>query len=613
MGKLTLLLVTAAALGASLLTFSTHTTVVSATDEDLREEEYSTLARANAISAQSYVLDGMLTANGFALDIDNKEGPLPNGSFLVNSYSMSNLVDGMYTEVDFTVTGYAGGASHTINSSYELDIPEFPGPLWMDVPFAAFDLDTGMTIDGGSEAKPAYYDPRLFLDNNLQDLLDAGALVSDAQAAFSSVQGNGAQFVVKDLEANGLLEDVNVSTAYDLYWTAKNAYDPSSATDLLYSSSQTFSSSQLLGSSDRIVVIEGDLTVDSGATLRGKGALVVAGNVTVDAGAELDWEGLVIVRSDSQTVDLHFDGDVTIEGSLVISQEAMPPGGHMDVTTTRAIDGTWPDPRGEDLKNGTKPFHKHRHRYDESYALYNGGEPLRTLHFLNPVLTQTQQNALDNEVNFLGSLDEIGEQLIALEFDHFANSHGHARWTLDLDGDSYMGSVKKGFGDAAFSADAPYRTQWFLPSQLEEFTLEIQSLRALKQGWDAYPSGQSGELCYPDGPDGSVGMWPGCVGRFWDRGDALTVRIVRQSDGASLYENATYWHLRGDELAEHIEEEDEWRDDILNGAAYGTSLRTSSGVSFLYHPGNIKSIGERLAFDPDALIHRSSGSVRVNS
>ena len=315
------------------------------------------------------------------------------------------------------------------------------------------------------------------------------------------------------------------------------------------------------------------------------------------------------VHSESQVVDLHFDGEVIIDGLLAISQEALPPGGHMDVTTLRSLSGDWPDARGTELQ-GSKPFHRHRHRYDLHLAPYNSGEPIRTLFYRDSSLPSSAANYLDGFTRFNNTLSNLTGELIALEFDHFDGSHGHALWTLTLNGTTYNGSVKNGFGDAAFSADMPHRTSWFTPSDLQDFIVNIQSLRALRQSWDGYPSGQSGPLCYPFGVGGGQGLWPGCVSRHWDRGNALTMRIIRESDRKTVYENATYWHLRQDELQAHIDSEEAWRDSIQGGATYGVNFRLGADASLNYNEASIIAAGERLKFDPAGLIHRASGVIR---
>jgi hypothetical protein len=599
MGKLTLLLVLAAVLSGSLLTFHARS-LANETARERGEVEYDLLAREAAVSAQSVVVNAMLGANGFVPQLGFSEGDLANGRFTVDAYDAPVNADGQRHEVTFTVTGHSGGATHTINSRYAWDPLNFPGPLWLDVPYATAPLDPRVVMDGGQEALPSYFDPRLYEDLGLASIVPIGPMDAALTAALAATSGRGGDYLRTDLEAAGLLEDLNVHDAHELYYTADAAHDP--LTDPTLPGPATVSST-LRWQGDKVALVTGDLTIASGGVIEGDGALVVEGALRVAVGGQLDWDGLVIVHSEEDYLPIELDGNVRIDGALVVSHLALPPGGHMDFTVTRDLDGSWAGPQG-DLAgapppyNGSWPFFQHTHRYDIAFG-----------DFFVPYIEDGDAGAREFRAQFYDVIRQLpaGED-VYLEFAN-TDFHGYARYALELeDGDDpgtepdgYAGMVRDGFGD--FAAVSPYRTEVFDAGDLLDFSVDVRSLRSLQPLFDG-ESNVDGYLC--------DAMWPSCVGSNWDRRGALTVRL-KKGDGALLYEGALYWHMQRAEYQQHLEEEAEWRRRIESGEAFGTQLRMGPNVGVVFNVDPIEDIGPRLGFDIGALIHIGTWTSHVST
>ena len=578
MGKLTLLFVMVTVLGGSLLTFRTRMNS-NETEFERRDVQGDLLARGAATSGHSLILNGMLGTDGFQPSLGFTENVVQDGRFTVDSYIPA--ADGQ--TVDFTVTGHSGGSTHTIRSTYEWDPMDFPGPIWLDVPYATADIDPGVIIDGGPEALPVRFDDRRYNELQLNSLLPWDTMTSGLTSAFGAAGGGGGDFQASDMLGSGYLDDLNVADASELYYTAVGAMDMG---DITIAGPHTYSGTiQNFGATPLIVRITGGLTIDD-ATVDGNGILIVEGPITMTgASPELRWDGIVIVHSMENYLPIEMGGAATVDisGSLVIDHVAVPPGGHMDLTVMRGTStGSWPGPAGinSPIWDPYYPWYQHKHRFDIDLP------EERTVYF-----AEDGSNRHEAWTYFREMLNELGSTPVYLEFKNESN-HGYATYSLDINGQPqvYNGTVMNGFG--AFSRSGRIdRTQSFNADDLDTFIIDVLSLRMLKKRWDSTSSCDS---------------WPICIGESWGRKSALTIRLRKASNGRKLYEASIYWHMRADEVAEHEADEQALRDMIESGGLFGTYLELGPNVRIGFDLAQIATMGSLLGFDGDEVINRGS-------
>ncbi len=582
MGKLTLLFVMVAVLGGSLLTFRTRMSS-NETEYERRDSQGDILARDAANSGHGLVLNAMLDTDGFRASLPFSDRTVQNGRFTVDGYASP---DGQ--TATFTVTGHAGGATHTIHSTYEWDPMDFPGPIWMDVPYAVANVDPNTTIDGGADARAAHFDDRRFNELQLQSILPWNAMESALDGEFGNANGAGGDFNASDMSASGLLEDLNVADATDLYYAALGVMGGLDAT---VAGPTTYSGTQNFGVDIKIVRITGGLTIDGG-TVQGAGMLIIEGPLTMTgASPTLNWDGIVLVHSGDNflSIDMGADAVVDIDGGLVVDQQAVPPGGHLDVTVMREDDGVWSSPAGmpSPIWGAGFPWYQHKHQFDLDVP------EERMVYF-----AEDGADRHEEWTQFRDALDAQGSSNVYLEF-YRPEVHGYANYSLDVDisGTStvYNGTVANGFGLFSQGGNA-YRTQLFRASDLNTLTIDVKSLRMLKKLWDGTPAG----AC-------SGNIWPYCIGRNTSRSNALTVRL-RNASNRMLYEAALYWHMRADEVAEHEAEEAALRALIESGTSFGTNLTLGQNVSITYNLNAIQAVGSRLGFDGDEIINTATST-----
>ncbi len=581
MGKLTLLFVMVAVLGGSLLTFRTRMSS-NETEYERRDMQGDILARDAATSGHGLVLNAMLGPTGFQTSLPFSEREVQNGRFMVDSYTTTPDQQ----QAMFSVTGHSGGATHTIRSTYEWDPMDFPGPVWMDVPYAVADIDPNTTIDGGSGAREAHFDDRRFYELQLQSILPWSDMAANLNGEFANANGNGGDFASSDMAASGLLEDVNVGDASDLYFEAIGAMG---AADVTVAGPITYSGGgQNFGATSRIVRITGGLTIDN-STVQGVGMLIVEGPITMTgANPTLSWDGIVLVHSTDVYLPITMDGTavVDIDGSLVIDHMAVPPGGHVDLTVMREDDGSWASPAGmpSPIWGPGFPWYQHKHKFDTD--LPEG----RTIYF-----AEEGADRHEEWTRFRDALAAQGTNEVYLEFVN-ESQHGYATYNLNVDvaglPTATNGTVINGFGLFARSGDV-HKTQNFRASDLNTFIVDVQSLRLLKKRWDG-----------TDGCD----VWPICIGESSSRRSALTLRIRRASNGRRVYEAAIYWHMRADEVAAHEAEEAALRASIESGTSFGTNLMLGENVNITYELAPIKALSERLGFDSDEMINTATAT-----
>ncbi|NNF59533.1 MAG: hypothetical protein HKN04_14955, partial [Rhodothermaceae bacterium] len=587
MGKLTLLLVLAAALGGSTLLFSTRS-LSHETARERGEVQADLLARDAAANGHSLVLNEMIADDGFEAAAPYTSHNVQDGWFSVDEYTVATDAAGTQT-VTYTVTGHAGGAEHSVRSTYEYDPMDYPGPLWLDVPYVTATVEPGTVIDGGADALGVHYDRRRHSELNLNSLLPRSTMERDLRTAFAGATGLGGAFSPhSNMQSAGLLDDLNVSDASDLYFAAVSAKRTG---DVTLPGATTISTNQNYGSTPMIVHVTGPLTIAPSKRLEGRGVLIVEGAISLGSnGSRLTWDGLVIIHSEEDYLHLDWNtGRVDITGGLVVDQQAVPPGGHMDVTTTRDLDGRWSNARGDrsgspwaSIGAGNWPWFQHKHRYDidlgTSTVMFRADTP-------HPNEEYTQ---------FRDALSSLGTRQVFLEFDR-ERYHGYSTYTLDIAGqpEVYGGAVKNGFGTYAQSGDVQ-RSQSFRANDLRSFQVDVRSLRMLRQRFDTASGCDS---------------WPFCVAEQWGRGGALTVRLREYNPARrhpKLYEAVIYWHMRSDEVAEHMADEAALRTAIQDGALFGTRLDFGDHVDLTFDLDEIKTMASRLGFDGDEVLSRGT-------
>ncbi len=595
MGKLTLLLVLAAVVGGSLLTMHTRG-ALGESSQRYSEGQADLLARQIAESGQSLALSRLMGPGGFVNPHLDGARAFDGGSFQVAVDEIA--ADGQTATI--TVTGSYGGAIHTIQSTYQFDPMDAPGPLWLDVPYATASISPDARINGDS-AHPVYFDRRSYDELQLAGLLPMSRLQSDLGAAVSTAR-NTLQVPAGD-EWAGLLEDLDrsdtMSDTEGLYQAAVAAFD--AGTDTKLSGTQTVTGSTTWGAPDEITFVQGDLNIGTGTvsgSVRGQGALVVRGALRVREKGALRWDGLIIIRDTTNVLPIELNGDVDIHGAVAVAHQAIAPGGHLDVSVYRDERGMTSSAPWGDVSHrvspwsGTNyPFHQHTHAFDITPSASPRGSHV---YFME----NGAAGRHDFETQFYSFVQSLGSEKVYLEFGNPEN-HGFARYTVDVDGLPVpaTGTVRTGFGGFA-SATSPTRSKTFEAHDLDALDLDVLSLRALRQSFDTV--------------DG-CSNWPVCIGQTWDRKDALAVRLVRESDGQRLYEASFYWHMRTDEQAAHTAEEAAWRSAILGGQEFGTHVTLGDDVEITYDLGRIALLTDKLGFDGNEIITVATSSTHLTA
>ena len=588
MGKYTLLIVLAAVVGGSLLTLNTRGTLGEMSSRHA-DDQADVVARQIAESGQSVVLSRMMGAGGFVNPSLGGPQPYDGGTFEV---SVDALTSDLAT---ISVTGTYGGAVHTIRSTYEFDRMNVPGPLWLDVPYVTASSAPGARIVGDSEAPNVLFDRRKYDELRLSTLLPLSGLTASVGSAMVAASTN------LDIPAGnawagdtGLMEDLNVDDTEGLYQAALASMD---ATDTRLVGDQTITGNVTWGSGDEITLVQGNLTIEG--RVRGEGALVVRGDLRVPASGRLDWEGLVLVRDTTAVLDLELEGTVNVTGALAVAHQALPPGGHLDVSVYRDAGGMAETiPQGDvsarvmPWNNGNPyPWHQHTHAFDVTPV---GAERGRHVYFMEG----GGDGRHEWETQFHDLVQSLGSEAVYLEFGNTGN-HGYARFEVDVDGlpDPVTGMVRDGFGGFA-SAVSPTRSRTFPADDLRAFDVNVLSLRALRRAFDTV---------------GGCDEWPICVGYEWGRKGALAFRVVRASDNARLYEASFYWHMRPDEQAAHDAEEQAWRDAIMAGAAFGTHVTLGDKVDLRLDETQILELADKMGFDGNEVVHLATSAFHQTS
>ena len=613
MGKYTLLIVLSAVLGGSLLTYNMRA-AAGLTGRDRAEAQASLLARQIAESGQGVALATAVGDEGFLSPAEffgafGTEPQAYNGGFY-QADSFRSFDGGRRAEL--VVSGRYGRPTpsrHVLTSTYEFDPMDYPGPVWLDVPYAttsgsgATKVNGAASVAGVSVTLPTHVDQTKF--NALEGLLSLATMRSSVESAVSGTAvkfSNALKNTAKDpaLGVGKLLDDLNVDNAEDLYQTVIGEVDGSDRTLAASTPGATYtvSSSQTWDGETTITHVDGPLRITSGGSVTGEGVLAVSGDLVVDAGGRLTWDGLVVVRSSEDEMRVTLQGTTRIRGGLVVTQEAAPQVGHMDVTVNKDPSGMWSPATGltstyAGLIPGA-PFYSHSHKYDDhpSVVLPDGSRRIR---FVDP---SASSRTMIDTLAFESTIAALGGDDIQLRFIN-TDRHGHGFFRLRVDGEPLQeGTVRGGFGETFAAASASHTTKPFAADDLEALTLDIRSLPSLRRLFETESTGCDGRI------GEWKGGWPICLGRTRDRHGALVLQVLH--GGKVVYEASTYWHVNeGDEWAAHEAALAAWRLDVVNNGSFGATLDLSKADVTIDIP-KIVRLADRLGFVGNRVMQLSS-------
>lgn len=408
MGKLTLFFVLAAVLGGTILTLGTQETLSDALRLQT-DGQADVIAREIAESGQNVALAQVVGPDGFRSLPSALAKPIAygGGEFEVH------VTDTSLREMTLTVTGRYGGAVHSIHSTYEFDPLEAPGPIWLDVPYATGAVTKQAVVSGGAEGKAVQFDRRKHDELKLGSFLpiEGTGGLRDKFGRALATNGSNAGFGVPDAaEWDALYEDLNVRDVDGLYDAALSSMD---AQDKRFNGGASVKTATQWGGAERVTFVDGDLTVTKDGRLRGDGALVVNGNLVVEKGGLLEWGGLVVVRDTSNVLKIQLDGDVRVNGAIAVTHQALPPGGHLDVSVYRDKNGMtdqrpWGSLSGG--KWGTRyPFFQHTHAFDQTPETNPRGS---RVYFLE----KGTSGRHEWETQFRSLLQQLKDEEVYLEF-----------------------------------------------------------------------------------------------------------------------------------------------------------------------------------------------------
>lgn len=492
-----------------------------------------------------------------------------------------------------------GGTEYTTEGRYRIATPDWPSPLWVAAPYAVATVDPRATIDATDRdhgARPVYFDAARFEEYRLGSVLRLGDLQQDLGRPLADAKGDSPRLEIVPSMAD-VLAGHGTPDLSDLLGKALAAFED--GRDVRFAGGHVASGKEKYGeggrkSDDRIVVVEGPLTVPDKAKFSGKGILIVRGDLVVRG--KLDWDGLVLVTdpagptvSQKRLVDFE-DGDVTIKGAMMVDQQAPPPGGHTDLTVNRSVSGVWGQPAGEAV--GGKPWLQHTHRIDFVIP------EVRTFYFAERGRDRHEAYTRLRQTLAAVATKDPGAKVYVRFKNH--RNHGAALFTLRADGEIYQGSVGAGFGPRSRPGDG-WASPAFAPDALNDLIVDVRSLRLLAHlvnGERPTSPAWTGGTC----PDRPV-----CVGGLADRDGALAVQVVRDRDDAVLYEGSVYWHTKEDGHAESRQEADAdaaWRAAIRAGTApYGAEIRFGPKVKLKYDVQETVGISRRLGFGDLMVTH----------
>ncbi|HEX8298603.1 MAG TPA: hypothetical protein VF594_05520 [Rubricoccaceae bacterium] len=610
MGRFLLLLIAAATGGSMLL------------NSGLSGDRSHTLNQQQALVRQT-LDDAVATVLDAAIDPATKRwrASFPLGrTFRVDGYRVD--VEDYHLElgntvVAFRLAAYRGGVGQRIESRYRIPNTGWPGPIWVDAPYAVSQIDPRATINATTGRK-SYFDATRFTAYRLESVLNLSDIPLDFGLGLSTVRGTRAPLeVVSSMEA--VRGQFGAPSPIELVGRALGSMG---AGDTRLTGPVTITDRRMYGAfpattpdDARIVHVTGDLTIGTSGRVSGNGLLLVDGTLTVTG--RLEWTGLILVRPRGQHVAVDWSsGKVELNGGLVVDQEAPPPGGHTDVTINRALTGNWGmgaigetgpgTPGNTEFGPYARYFGLQGLLYDHEHRFESATPEKRTIHFADR--TGSPADRHERFTWFRKTLTDLAATQPAERFYvRFKNPSGHGAALFHIvtrDGTIYDGAVATGFGARARPGDA-YASPSFLPADLNTFVVDVQSLRLLTRLTDgevpASPFWPYGTSACPSRPM--------CIGFLSDRDGALAVQIVRDSDDEPVYEATVYWHTQEPGSTQHAEElaaDDAWRDAIRSGAEYGALVRFGNQVQISFEDRFVAAITNRLGFGQTAIQHVGS-------
>ena len=540
-------------------------------------------------------------------------------------------------QISFKVLGEYGDAQYMISTEYDYEIG-FPCQICVDGPFS-MELDEETRINGGSEYEGSNGDfqpinistselDRLQNQPGLENLYPIDQMVENLNSqldnAFEGLTGDVEEVnLLQDQTLDDILPDVdpsqNIPWMLEFYFTTLDKMDLSiGSQDALFPASvdpqgfaaefgsinpeaEDYRRSYLFGetSANSIVRVDGDMVIRNGSSVTGTGILIVEGDLLVDPGAILNWNGIVFLRPETSNSVSKFDGTVTINGSLLAYQEAIPPGSHMDVTTNRDLSGRWDLDEGRDVNQPgipiAGPWLVHQHKWDQSWFSRPPISASREVFFRrNGSATEHEGSVRFHES--LNSITSSGVEKVFLEFVNPGQS-GMGVFSLEINDEgtlkTYQNSIAGGFGGKTRSIN-------FRPADLREFGVMIRSVRFLQLLRDPDPNNS--------GLDGAVRVARDIArkGSFY-----IAVRDANPDTGNRLLMTTSiYQHIREDESEDFEQELEDLRNDILDGN-FGLTIEMGPGTTLNYDEVAASDALKRTEFP--AYTHNRTWTQRCNS
>ena len=620
-------------------------------------------------------------------------------------YTLDSLGNEVYSE-------------HTVTSTYEWSEPCFPGHLMFNSPAPKMYDVEGSILDGTSECggEPAYgglyFDAAQHAAYLLEETGQADLGIQSFAGGLSNALGGPNGFVLADTAGNqlhmmnvdnpnwtgpshssndiyeansapqpiaimsaarGQVEMISAVTdidallsagtvAGDVRFEGLQTLDDTTGNRSIVIGTWTGGSAVLGPEAARVAYFDNGLIIEEGFSFSGTGVLAVNGDLIVDG--TLNWDGLVLVRSgnDVLSVEAGDDATITIRGSLVIDHIAAPPGGHMDLTVWRDIEGSWADLRGENDRPGSRDFLRHTHRFGNvggSYLHTNGSfrdcsddedfcpvasrtpganSDDRVVTFKDPATNWNAMSGVHEKQTYFHKMlkeisNEYGNELVYLTFaDEEAREdrNGLASVSLALNVGGTVVSCEAtpvDFLNCAQPGDR-HKTQGFRVQDLRKLEVNIASLRLLRRmiNYDPvyFPSGESMLACLTGqtndlftgaGSQCFSKNHPGTISFYQERQGALRLQLRHASNDKLLYEAAMYWHTKEPDHDEHDEEmaaDAAFYAAIANGEEYGARLSVGDALTLSFDVPRIGGIVERLGFDAPGVAHTGSTVSRQN-
>lgn len=520
-----------------------------------------------------------------------------------------------------TVAARVGQKAHRITSTYEIRPADWPGPFVVESPYlvAFSDDDSEVTASGPSSdlARGVYVGTGRFDEYRLGSVLNPAVRDSALQVGLAPAEA--ALFVKNGEEMADVYGEFNTPQARDLWAAATRRPDVSRSGGYRVNGVDRYGNfGDPLNPDPKVVYVSGDLDVPYGSTLEGNGVLAVSGDVRVKG--RLRWEGLVLIvpPSESQHVEVDLEGqEATIRGSVIVDQEAPPPGGHTDLTVFRDLDHGWSHPAGDGGRPGGKPaapaahsgpddeeyHYQHTHRIDQPHNL---GHRRFVFDAVGP--RQQRYTRFRETIQALLARPEYNAgTAVVLEFSN-AGADGAALFELNLtDQAPKVGTVRTGF--LGFVGESSHVTEPFDLGDFESLVVDVKSLRMLERLKNRAVS--DSPFCdeewrtAPFDANCLIENRVAALSHLRDRDGALTIRLALADGSAepstkdrALYEASLYWHTKSPGHSQYRQEEEadrEWREAIQRGEAeYGSELHLGANAAVHLDLGHVHTAMTRL-------------------